>query len=351
MIDLKAADEMFEAGMTSFGAPPVLAFCNRAVAAPLSWLPGMVRNETEEDLSEDRVLDLISAGWIPDVPASDGDGPGVPLYVPSRVGLFLQLERQGYAPEELRAVAEYEEGMIDGMLAADDLEYIEDDRELLMRHLRSEIEAWERRETLPDDRKERLERNRRVLERMESGSLTADSSEMRRHWAKTAFRIRMLDESIRFHLLCGDRRKVQNGYSPMILFGHEDWTGPGEGTFKEIIWAPTVDRPWTTTDGVEVPLRVPGFFLRGGEITTSRTLSPPEYQRLWCEHNLDGYRSAYAEIHDLRLCRHCREALPEGADPRRIYCDDRCRDAARQKRWRRRNPDKYFDSQRKYWSS
>jgi hypothetical protein len=36
---------------------------------------------------------------------------------------------------------------------------------------------------------------------------------------------------------------------------------------------------------------------------------------------------------------------------RRIYCGDRCRDAARQRRWRRNNPLKYQESQRRYWTS
>jgi hypothetical protein len=351
MIDLNTVDELFDAAMSTIGTPPGVALFNRAVAAPLSRLPEMVRRETGEDLPAGRVADLVSAGWIPDVPASEGEGPGVPLYLPSRIGLFLELERQGYSEDELRALADYEEGMIDGLLAADDLEYLENDRELLLRHLRLELEAWDDRQVTPADVEQRLARTRSLLERVEKSSPDLISDAERLRWAKLAFRVRMLDEQIRLHLLSGDRRKVRDGYSPLIVFGREIWTGPGEGTFEQIVWASTVDRPWSTADGVEVPIRVPGFFLRGGEVTTSRTLLPPEYRRMWRKHDLDGYRAAYGMAHDVRCCRHCREPLPEGANSRRIYCGERCRAAARQKRWRTRNPDKYIDSQRRYWSS
>jgi hypothetical protein len=349
MIDLNVADELFEAAMNTIGAPPGIAIFDSRVAAPLSHLPEMVKRETGEDLFPDRLGDLVNAGWIPSVTASDGSGPGVPLYVPSRIGLLLQLERSGYEDEELRAIAEYEQGMIDCLLVSDELEYIDDDRELLLRHLRDEMDVSSRRDTGEDNA--RSENIQRLIERIDALTYDRISKTERRHWQKLAFRVRLLNEFIRLQLLHSDRDKVQLGYSPMVVFQEERWSPLGGSCFERIIWSATVDRPWTTATGIELPLRVPGFFLRSGEVTTSTTLAPAEYQRLWTQHDLDTYRATCGEGHDARRCRHCKGQLPVDADVRRIYCGDRCRDAARQRRWRRNNPLKYQESQRRYWTS
>jgi hypothetical protein len=351
MIDMKAADELFEAAMSTLGAPLGVAIFDARVAAPLSSLPEMVLRETGETLPDERLEILIDSGWIPAIDASDGNGPGVPLYVPSRVGLLLQLERSRYGPEELRAIAEYEQGMIDSLLVTDELEYIDDDRELLLRHLREELELYDKREESLPENQVRLDNTRRIIDRLEGQTYDRISTDERRRWAKLAFRVRMLNESIRLQLLNSDRKKIQAGYSPMIIFAMERWDPSNGISFEHIVWGATVDRPWTTADGVEVPLRVPGFFLRCGEVTTSQTLSPSEYRRLWSQHELDAYRGAYGKLHDLRRCLNCKEQLAEGANPRRIYCGDRCRDAARQRKWRRNNPLRYQESQRKYWTS
>ena len=48
--------------------------------------------------------------------------PAFYLYTPSRVGLYLGLQRQGYASEEVRNFAEREEWLICNCLTTEDLE-------------------------------------------------------------------------------------------------------------------------------------------------------------------------------------------------------------------------------------
>ena len=101
---------------------------DKRVLLPLSQLPECVLGETNEVLPSERLERLVEEGWVPRLQLEDGHEPGFPLYVASRVGLFLQLERQGYSPSELRAIASHEEEYIDNILVAEDSPYLDDDR-------------------------------------------------------------------------------------------------------------------------------------------------------------------------------------------------------------------------------
>jgi len=52
-----------------------------------------------------------------------------------------------------------------------------------------------------------------------------------------------------------------------------------------------------------------------------------------------------------RVCPHCLTPIPDGADHRRRYCDESCRRAAKQKRYRERHPDRVIETQQRYWNS
>ena len=57
------------------------------------------------------------------------------------MGLYLGLQRQGYASEELRDFAEREEWLIDKCLTTEalELEYLDDDLDQLVMNARAEI--------------------------------------------------------------------------------------------------------------------------------------------------------------------------------------------------------------------
>ena len=117
MFDLEMIDKWYEAGKECGSLIHFGVFDKRALL-PLDRLPDSVIAETGETLSEEGILGKAAAGWFP---LLNMEGPeetlGWPLYVPSRIGLLLKLEREGSGPEELRLIAELEEWAIDNRWA------------------------------------------------------------------------------------------------------------------------------------------------------------------------------------------------------------------------------------------
>ena len=101
MIDMEFVDKLFE-------ACPQMQFSifDRRVLLPLTQLPEAVARETGEAISQEELRIRAGQGWFPLLPGAGEDGTeeGSPLYVPSRIGLFLNLQRQGYTTDELRPV-------------------------------------------------------------------------------------------------------------------------------------------------------------------------------------------------------------------------------------------------------
>lgn len=364
MYDTTVADQLYDAGMSTLGTPPGADLFNKAVAFPLSHLPQAVLNETGEQLPGTRLRNVIRLGWIPEIPATEQpDEPGFALYLPSRVGLFLRLEREGYDPAELRSLAEYEEAVVDDILTADELEYVDDDRELLIRSAREHAQMlrehldravqhgggfghWGSAEAIQHE----IEQTTRFADRLEATPWNRLSGEAQYSLGRKAYRVRLHNDMLRLHMIETDRAKVRMGYSPTITF--EEWGGMLDSGFhfERIRWDWTLSAPFDEETDAR-PWRVPGFILRGDQIVTSQTLTPSRYRELWEENQLDRYLEVHAEIASSRICEHCRQPLPEDADPRRRYCNTRCRDRARQKKYRERHPRRILESQQRYWSS
>jgi hypothetical protein len=129
-----------------FSPPFQMALFDRRVRMPLEWLVDSVKTETGRHITIDDLRRFAADGWFPLVKVVDGSGePGVYLYTPSRVGLYLELQRQGYAAEELRDLAEREEWQIDNCLTTEDLDllYLDNDLDVLVMDARAEIKVLE----------------------------------------------------------------------------------------------------------------------------------------------------------------------------------------------------------------
>lgn len=85
-------------------------------------------------------------------------------------------------------------------------------------------------------------------------------------------------------------------------------------------------------------------------MTLTRSPAPGEYDRLWKEYELEECFQVMAKIREERVCPNCMTALGE-VDARRIYCSEKCRQSAKQKRYRDRNPRAAARAQWNYWSS
>jgi len=87
-------DALYDASLDTFGMPLSTGIFDRTRLIPLSQLPQMVRRETEEVLPPERLDALVELGWTPDLRLPDSGQHGFAIYEPSRVGLFLELERK-----------------------------------------------------------------------------------------------------------------------------------------------------------------------------------------------------------------------------------------------------------------
>jgi hypothetical protein len=348
MIDLEVIDGLYDVGIRT------LAIFDKRVLLPMSQLPDAVQREAGETLSEVQLRVRAAEGWFPLLKGagSDGDEDGAPLYAPSRIGMLAKLQRQGWGSEELRLVASTEEWMIDNFLTGDETPYLDDDLETLIRFFLDRIEALEHSNGGdPQEREKELSKARRELELMQALKKNGIPDHRKTIIEKAAFRARALNEFLRLWLLEMDRAKVVAGFSPFISCGSTKWSKEEGFRGEPIEWRYTIKAAMAHADsGVEPPIRIPGLLLRGDQIIPTRTLRPADYASLWKERDLDGYLKCWAELHDERRCLNCFAPLAEGVERKR-FCGEKCRNAAKQRRFRERNPESIEQIQKRYWES
>jgi len=358
MIDLQLIDNMYETGKAS-GTLMNFALFDKRLLMPLSQLPSAVANETSEGITEDGLRAKAAAGWFPLLSGAgwDGDEDGAPLYVPSRAGLFLKLEREGYGADELRLIASLEEWAIDNIYTADDLAYVDDDLDALILHTDARVtalggEGWMSPEL--GDRAKEVEKARHELHFLQRLKAEGIPDRLQPVIEKGAFRTRALNDVMRVWLLNMDRDKIEAGYSPYVTCSSEGWSSAEGNRYGDVLWPMTVRAALAYAEdgriGNEPLIRVPGFVLRGELVTPTRTLRPGAYAAQWKQHDIDEYLRVWGEIRGERRCLNCSVMLPSGNDRRR-FCGEKCRNAARQRRFRERNPQAVERAQKRYWDS
>jgi hypothetical protein len=347
MIDLKVIDGLYDFGIRTF------AIFDKRALLPMSLLPDAVQREVGETLSEVELRVRAAEGWFPLLKGAgfDHDEDGAPLYAPSRIGLLAQLQRQRWEAAELSLVASTEEWTIDNFLTGDETPYLDDDLDTLIRYFSEQIDSIEHSSgDDPQEREKRLSKARRELELMQGLKKSGIPDHRKQIIEKAAFRARALEEFLRLWLLEMDRAKVVAGFSPFVVCDGTKWSQE-EGFRGEVNWRYTIEAAMAhADDGVEPPIRVPDLLLRGDHVIPARTLRPADYARLWKERDLEGYLKCWAELHDERRCLNCFTPLPEPVERKR-FCGDKCRNAAKQRRFRERNPESIEQIQKRYWES
>src|SRR5689334_19539416 len=120
-------EKMYEAGI-SFG------IFDRRALLPVEQIASAVEAETGAKVSESDLREFIVNGWYAPLPLPwDPSTRGVPLFIPSRIGLLLDLQARGYSTHELRSFAAWEDYWIDNFWGLE-LDYEDDVVELLLRH-------------------------------------------------------------------------------------------------------------------------------------------------------------------------------------------------------------------------
>ena len=339
---------------------------DRRVVLSLESAASCIRTSAEEPITVARLREFANRGLVPLLYGADGDTnvQGVPCYAIDRLNLYLQLLATGFTEEELRAHAVYEETVIDDVLTTDELEYVDDDFELLLRHARSRLatekatlSALEGRPTpggylqIPGDTLEaasaRVESARRSVTTMQWVDPSRLTAKARRIVGRDAHRLRFFHEFVRVALIADEWERMRAGYSFFVAFNRTRLTAE-KAEFEGIRWRETLMASWRADDEPALPIRVPGFVCKGDNVRPMRTLEPLEYASLWAASNLDEYRETVRMLWSERACQRCGGALrPE----QKLYCSGKCGAAARQARIRERRPDAVKQAQLKWRSS
>ena len=380
---IETVDKMFEAEQ-QFGIPIVFAHFDRRALLSFEQVATEVEHVTGEPLTLEDLTRMGARGWIPILSNANDTavGIGFPLYTSSRIVLLLKLERDGFSASELHALAKWEEATIDEVLTADDLTYLDDDLEIVIRYMKDMVlRAEERRtDTITIDSsgtavpREQFERK---IQRYERFQAEGTPETHKRLIAKMAFRLRVVHEMVRFEILDMHRAMIRAGYSPFLVCLSE-WrsrdqaflyTDPGvvpptapehaarvpDDNFifasHAIYWKDTIEAAAAYAEEDIPTIRVPGFLLHGDNIVPTQTLTPTNYERLWKQHDLTRYRLEWSAVRGERCCLNCLSKLPVCPSSRRMYCSEKCRNALKQKRHRLTNPEAIFKAQLKYWSS
>jgi hypothetical protein len=220
---LETVDKMFEAEQR-FGIPIIFAHFDRRALLSFEQVAREVEQATGKLPTLEDLTSMGARGWIPILSNADDTamGLGFPLYTSSRIVLLLKLERDGFPASELHALAKWEEDMIDAALTADDLAYLDDDLEIVIRYMKDMVLKAEKhgKDTITMDSsgtavpRDQFERKIQRYERFQAEGIPET---YKRLIAKMAFRLRAVHEMVRFELLDMHQAMIHAGYSPFIV--------------------------------------------------------------------------------------------------------------------------------------
>jgi hypothetical protein len=356
MIDVQVVDAWFEASKNLLGGPVRFAVFDRSALLSLDQLCSGVKSETGETCTVEFLQKKAAEGWFPLLPVpGTTDELGAPLYVPSRVGLFVRLDREGWSNADLRLAACLEEATIDAVTTTTD--YSDDDLEVLEAHLADRVagligsKRWDKDGNLVDVSAE-IAQDERALAVVRKWRRDGLPERRREDVAKYAYRVRAQNEMATLMIVEGDRAKLRAGYSPTVHFREHQigW----DATFDpaQIDWDSTIRHASAHADPPAPPfIRVDGFVLNGEQVVSTRTMTPRDYEAAWERQRVEDYLHMWARLQGEKRCLHCLAPLPPESKDSRRFCNDRCRTAEKMKRHRRKNPEAVLRAQEKYWKS
>jgi hypothetical protein len=366
VFDVEKAGQEYDYFMDNFGCPPPVGLgrFDRRVLIPRGQLPNWVERDAKDSVSLQELDELERQGvfsWRHGA-GEDGRELGVPVYVRDRIGLCRTLLREGWTIEEVREIAEWEEWVVTDMVEGD-LRYENDDRLIVLGELRerlamleseciarlpvearpaawtpsgrtTEIKALSSIELAVD-----LADHQAMVRRLEPLDLSKAPAELRREVGRRAHQLRVHYEGVRLLSVVSDRTLYEAGFSPHVRFdGVRQLIGDPTRleSFGAINWRETLQSWRIPNDPDHAPVRLPGVVCVGGTTVMPNALTPEEYAERYRVFRLSEYADAFADLVGDRRCRHCGKPLPKRAHDQRLYCDSRCSQANRQKRYRMR---------------
>lgn len=342
---------------------------NKNFVVPLERFPEYLQGQANISLDVDELLNLEADGWF-EIHRDDRFGDGPPylhFYIADRIAFFLKLKRLQIPPAELRFLAAWEEALVDNLLTSDTLSYEYDPWALLFRAAQERLRIAELhleysphqvlaestkkviatlfRAPMREDPEKELKQARASLERLQDIHSRPLSPAQQELIEREAYYVALTEESLRLTLIQADRDKFEAGYSPVVVFNQETWGN--KVTYKDPDWSRTIEDPWLS-ELRHIGIRVPGFIIKDDSMFMPSALAPGEYKRLWSENHLDEYLQALAKSKGEKRCLHCQRVISMDGSPRRSYCSDNCREAAKQQRYRMRHPEIIKLARQKY---
>lgn len=341
---MKQADQAFDAAWKLSLDPPTYSLLDRSIKLDIPTVVQTLSTCFDNPPDEDQVKRWVASGWLPNV-GDEGD-IRLPPYAFDRITLIHHLITEGWSAQEITACCEWEEHSID-CIACDELAYDDDDLSTLIADTKVWMHILEQDVDLSHVKitKDQLTRRLHTFQKYQRTGIPPKKAYV---IAKAAHRVRFINEMQRGMLFGIDRGKAMAGYSPWIQGGSQ---------LEQDGWKPT-EINWPITIQMMLPMaespirtRIPGFLIEGESVVPTKTMPPTVYKEQWQHYDLDTYLAEMAKITGTRRCLECSAELSDAKSDRKLYCDERCRNRAKQKRLRERNPEAAIAAQQRYWGA
>lgn len=293
---------------------------------------------------------------------------GLIPYSSRQAGVFKKLKETGrYDLAELKHIAEcwgdYLEAVVVEEPPYDDRELsdLENFRRRVAENVsffRDEVERGSGRDEIANQRLSEWQQTARILEGKAEHTI---SDPLRSIIQRHLWHLCWHDEFVRLIMAQQFEAKLLQGYSVQVTFNRTSWHA-GETALSDINWESTFRRIRDMRqEGQLFPLRMPEFNVTENGIELLRPLTPEQYSDIYLRHNMPEMLRVLDQMGDEiwsppppplgdSICRECAGHF-DRQKPTQVYCGERCRKRAKNRRWREKDPERARQCQAKYWSS
>lgn len=368
-------DALYEVPMETYGQPLGLGLFDPQVLAPLDWLV------TQTQISKEEVLRLVEEGVLPRRKGADGEA-GFILYTEAQLRLMNEIRSLGrYSDDELEHIIRYENRLIDGCFLEVSPYDNKDipDLEIFKLRIQQEIDELAEEQAalqIPDrlssfsvseiqEKLENLAKERARLQKVahfyHDRSENDLSESQKKMYKKALFRLQWREEWFRILSVNEFEAQIRQGYSPeFILLGYAT-DEQDRYEFGPPDWGETLAMYMDSRSrGRRFPLRTPDFVLTEDGMTLNAGVTPDRYSELYVRYRLSQLFSLVAQLgkelwnppelaKGLEKCLAC-DTIFESDNPKRRYCSKECRESAKHKRWRERDPERAREANARYYA-
>jgi hypothetical protein len=207
-------------------------------------------------------------------------------------------------------------------------------------------------------RKAQLEKAARIFQGKSQGDLT---EAQKRFLGKNLFRFRWIDEWIRVQSVLEFEAKIRQGYSPEVMFMGHSVDGDGVYKFSFPDWESTLRGfQFSRSQAKRFPLRTPDFNVSESGVIFVDVPAPERYAQMYDSYRMGELFSTLKNLGSelwnpaefplaMTRCLGC-EAIFELRNPKRKYCSEDCRQSAKHRRWRERDPERAREANARYYA-